>query len=194
MWLKNNMQIIVSLLKMHSRRTTDANMGNIFTDCRDRVNAMALIHEALYQSKDISQINFEIYLKNLCRNLSQAHGAPDKGIIVTIEHCNVSLNMDKGIAVGMVVSELVSNAFKHAFPKGKGGNVALSLTGLEGDEVELVVEDNGKGLSPKFDIYHSPSLGLQLTVATVMRELGGSIDVVLNKGTRFIIRFKYKSQ
>ena len=62
------------------------------------------------------------------------------------------------------------------------------------DEVELVVEDNGKGLSPKFDIYHSPSLGLQLTVATVMRELGGSIDVVLNKGTQFIIRFKYKSQ
>ena len=188
--VKNNMQVIVSLLRMHSRRTDDEQLGQVFDDCRDRINAMSLIHEALYLSDNIARIDFESYLKKLCRNLSHAHGASGKGVAVMVERCNVSLDMDQGIAVGMVICELVSNAFKHAFPPDKGGNVSLSLFGLKGTEVELIVQDNGKGLPAEFDIFNSPSLGLRLVVATVTRELGGSIEVDYDGGTRFIIRFE----
>jgi len=190
--VKNNMQVIVSLLGMHSRGTDDTRLGQVFDDCRDRVNAMSLIHEALYLSDDLARIDFEVYVKKLCRNLNQAHGASGKGIEVTVERCNVSLDMDQGIAVGMVISELVSNVFKHAFPLGKGGMATISLSGLEGEEVELIVQDDGKGMPPEIDILNPQSLGLRLTVAAVTRELDGSIEVERDGGTRFVIRFKGK--
>ncbi|MEA2039780.1 MAG: histidine kinase dimerization/phosphoacceptor domain -containing protein [Thermodesulfobacteriota bacterium] len=191
--VKNNMQVIVSLLRMHSRRIDDTRLRQIFDECRDRVNAMSLIHEDLYQSEDLARIDFEIYLKKLCRNLSQAHGASGKGIEVSVDKCNVMLGMDQGIAVGIVISELITNAFKHAFPLGKGGSVSVNLSCREGEEVELIVQDDGKGLPPEIDILNPVSLGLRLTVAAVTRELDGSIEVERDKGTRFIIRFKGKT-
>jgi len=190
--VKNNMQVIVSLLRMHSRRIDDARLVQIFDDCRCRVNAMTLIHEALYLSKDLAGIDFEVYLKKLCRNLSQTHGASGKGIKVTVELCDVALDMDQGSAVGMVISELVSNAFKHAFLPGKGGSVSVSLSCFDEKEVELIVKDDGKGLPPEIDTLNTKSLGLRLAVATITRELGGSIKVERNGGTRFIIHFKCK--
>lgn len=192
--VKNNMQVIVSLLRMHSRNIDDARLGRIFDDCRNRVNAMSLIHEALYLSEDLARIDFKIYLKKLCRNLGQAYNASRKKIAVTVEHCNVSLDMDQGIAVGMVISELVSNSFKHAFPLGKGGRVSVSLSCFEGKEIELIVQDNGKGLPPEISILNTRSLGLRLAAAAVSRELGGSLKVERNGGTRFIIHFKCKSK
>ncbi len=190
--VKNNMQVIVSLLRMHSRRTDDARLGQIFDDCRDRINAMSLIHASLYQSDDLAQIDFKVYLHKLCRNLSQAYDASGKGIEVKVEECNVELDIDQGIAVGMVISELISNAFKHAFSLDKGGKVSVSLASLD-EGVELVVQDDGKGLQQEIDIRNSTSLGLRLVVATVVRELGGSIEVKRDSGTRFIIHFKCKT-
>jgi PAS domain S-box-containing protein len=187
--VKNNMQVIVSLLRMHARRTTDKEVQSAFDDCRDRVNAMALIHEALYQSDNLAQIDFEVYLKKLCHNLSVAHGTSGKGIAVTVGQCNMTLSTDKGIAVGMVIAELVSNAFKHAFPPKKGGQISVSLSNLDEDTVELIVQDNGIGLPAEVDVLNSPSLGLRLVVAAVTRELGGSIEVTRDGGTRFVIRF-----
>jgi len=191
--VKNNMQTIVSLLRIHSRRSRSDRVRDVFDDCRDRINAMSLIHEALYQSRDLARIDFEVYLKKLCRNLSQAHGIPGKGIMVVVEHCDISLDMDQGIAVGMVISELVGNAFKHAFPSGKGGKVSLRLTGLPGEKVKLVVQDNGKGIPPEIDIMNSPSIELQLAVAAITRELGGTVEVDREGGTRFTICFKCKT-
>ena len=191
--VKNNMQVILSLLRMHSRRIKDANLGKIFEEWRDRINAMSLIHESLYQSEDLAQIDFKVYLKKLCRNMSQAYGASSKGIALTVGKCDVSLDMDQGIAIGMVISELVSNAFKHAFPLDKGGRVSINLSNPDERNIELIIEDNGKGMPPKMDIHNTTSLGLQLAVAAVTGELGGSIDVKRDNGTRFIIRFKYKS-
>ncbi|MCF7958571.1 MAG: PAS domain-containing protein [Phycisphaerae bacterium] len=189
--VKNNMQVIVSLLRMHARRSQNERMQSVFDDCRNRVNAMALIHEALYESADMARINFEVYLKKLCRNMSQAYRVSDKHIEVNVVQCDVTLDMDQGIAVGMVISELISNAFKHAYPAGKEGVISVSLASRSGQKVELVVWDNGVGLSPDIDIYNLQSLGLQLVVATVMRELNGSIEVERNNGTRFVICFEY---
>ena len=192
--VKNNMLIIVSLLNMHSRRTDNTYLGEVFDDCRNRINAMSLIHEALYQSENLAKIDFKVYLNKLCRNLIQAYAATNKGITVTVNQCNVALNMDQGIAVGMVICELVSNTFKHAFPLGKGGIVLINLSVLEGEIIELIVQDNGKGLPPDIDIINPSSLGLRLTVATITRELAGNIEVERDNGTRFVIHFKCKSK
>ncbi len=191
--IKNSMQIIVSLLRMYLRRTKDKQVGQILNNCRDRVNALSLIHEVLYQSENLSRINYEVYLKLLCRNLSQVYSLSRKGITISIEECNISLNIDQGIAIGMVISELVSNAIKHGFKTGEGGNISISLSCLNGKDVELIIQDNGKGLPPEIDILNSSSLGLQLTAAAVTRELNGSIEVERNGGTCYFIRFKCKN-
>lgn len=192
--VKNNMQVIVSLLRMHGRRINDKNLGKIFEECRDRINAMSLIHESLYQSDDLAKIDFKSYLKKLCRNLSQAYGASEKGVVLTVKQCEVTLDMDQGIAIGMVIVELISNAFKHAFPLGKGGTVEINLSELDEKNVQLIIRDNGQGMPPEIDIMNPPSLGLQLAVAAVTMELGGSIKVEQDKGTRFTICFKHKKK
>ncbi len=192
--VKNNMQIIVSLLMIHSRKINDAKLGHVFDDCCNRINAMTLIHEALYQSDNLSRIDFKVYLKKLCSNLSQAHNIPGKDITIEVKECNISLDIDQSIAVGMIASELVSNAFKHAFTEGNGGVISVKLTAIGEDDAELIIEDSGKGLPPEVDILNSPSLGLQLTAAAVTRELDGSIEVEREGGTRYIIRFKCKHE
>ena len=188
--VKNNMQVIISLLRMHSRRTEDARLGQVFDDCRDRINAMALIHEALYQFHDLAGIDFKVYLKKLCRNLSQAHGASGKGISLTVGQCDVALGMDQGIAVGMVICELISNAFKHAFPEETGGGTVSIGLSAHGEDVQLVVQDDGIGFSPDIDILNPSSLGLRLVVNSVIRELGGTIELDRRCGTRFVVYFK----
>jgi len=191
--VKNNMQVIVSLLRMHSRKIDDSRLEQIFNDCRDRINAMSLIHEALYESENLARIDFEIYLKKLCRNLDNAYKASSKGIGVTVSRCNVELGLDRGVAVGMVVCELVANAFRHAFPDERVGTVSVSLSSSGEDDIELAVQDDGIGLPREIDILNTLSLGLKLVTATALRELGGTIDVERDGGTRFVIRFKDKS-
>ncbi len=188
--VKNNMQIIISLMGMHSSRTKDTQVRQTLDECKDRIMAMSLVHEALYKTEDLARIDFEIYLKKLCSNLNQSHGASGKGIVITVEKCNVTLNMDQSIAVGIVSSELIANALKHAFPLGKGGRVSISLLSHNVEEVKLIIKDDGIGLPRKINILTASSLGLLLAVATVTRQLGGSIKVERNGGTRFIILFK----
>ncbi len=190
--VKNNMQIIVSMLRMHARQSASERMRNVFDDCRNRVNAMSLIHEALYQSEDLARIDSGSYFKKLFRNLSQAHGAAGRGIGLSVGKQDVLLGMDQAVAVGMIVCELLSNIFKHAFPGGGPGAVSVSLSNLGKEEVELIVQDDGVGLPPEIDILNSPSLGLRLAAITTTHELGGSIKVERDGGTRFVIRFKRK--
>jgi PAS domain S-box-containing protein len=192
--VKNNMQTIVGLLRMHARRNRDPHLKTVFDDCRDRVEAMSLVHEALYQSDDLSRIDFEAYLKKLCRNLAHAHDAQRKRITLTINAADVSLNMDQGVAVGMIIAELVSNAFKHAFPNDEGGAVSVHLDRTDGETVRLVASDTGKGLPADFDIHNPSSLGMRLVSGAVIRELGGTIDVERGNGTRFIIRFECENK
>jgi two-component sensor histidine kinase/HAMP domain-containing protein len=192
--VKNNMQVIISLLRMHSRKTSDPGQAQVFSDCRVRIEAMSLIHEALYQAEDLSRIDFAAYIKKLCRTLGQAHDASGKGITLTAERCDARMNLDKGIAVGMVIAELISNAFKHAFPSGRGGGVSVRLTGLDAETMELIIADDGVGLPADIDLENPPSLGLRLVAGIVTRELGGSMHAERDGGTRFVIRFNCKRE
>ncbi len=190
--VKNNMQVIVSLLRMHSRRIDDSRLELIFRDCQDRVNAMSLIHETLYQSNDLAQIDFDPYLNKLGRNLAQVHGASEKGIVMVVRPTKVALGMDQSVAVGMLVCELITNAFKHAFPDGNRGTVSVELSNVANEVVELIVCDDGMGLPPEIDIRNSPSLGLSLLYITVTEQLGGTLEVERDGGTRYVVRFRGK--
>jgi len=187
--VKNNMQVIVSLLRLHSRRTQNEQVNQVFDECRDRINAMSLIHEALYESRNVSQIDFSSYLKKLCRHLNQAYGRSAQ-IETLVAPSQVWLGMDQGIAVGMVVCELVSNSFKHAFTENSQGSISIQLEPLADQKVQLTVYDDGVGLPEDVDIQAPQSLGLELAVSAITRELGGTIEVDREKGTKFIIRFE----
>lgn len=191
--VKNNMQVIVSLLRIHARKFSDERTQTAFAECRERVKAMSLVHEVLYQSKNLACIDFKAYLEKLCRGLRTTHGVAAEGVTITGDPARISLSIDQGIAVGLIVSELVSNAFKHAFPEGQSGSVSIGLSVLDDGQVELIVRDNGQGLPTQIDITNSPSLGLNLVVAAVTGELGGSIEVERASGTRFRILFRCRS-
>ncbi len=188
--VKNNMQVIISLLRMYSRKIKDKQLLQVFNNARDRVEAMSLIHESLYETDNMTRINFEFYLKKLCKNLSRAYNAPKRKISLNIEQSNVVLNIDQSIAIGMVITELVSNTFKHAFPLNKGGTVIINFSNTKKNKIKLVIEDDGKGLPPEIDIFNSKTIGLRLVAAAVVRDLGGSITVHRDNGTRFVIHFE----
>lgn len=187
--VKNNMQVIVSLLRLHSRRTQDEHVRLVFGECRDRINAMSLIHEALYESEDIARIDFHAYLEKLCRYLNRAYSTTGHDIQISLVHSQAWLGMDQSVAVGMVVCELVSNAFKHAFTEDRPGTIAIELAQLAGKEIQLTIQDNGVGLPAEIDLDSPPSLGLDLAVSAVRGELGGTIDVTRAPGTKYVIRF-----
>ncbi len=188
--VKNNMQVIVALLRMHARRVDNPDLTRIFNDCRDRITAMSLIHEALYQSDDLARIDFREYINKLCQNLVQVYNVKSRHITVEVGPCDVRFNMDQGVAVGMLIAELISNAFKHAFPRGQVGNVMVRMANLDAETVELVVADDGRGLPPDLDIRNPSSLGLRLAMGAATREMGASMDVDGTDGTRFTFRFK----
>ncbi len=187
--VKNNMQVITSLLSIYSHKTDSVEVQRIFEGCRDRIDAMALIHESLYQSDNLSQIHFSSYLKKICHNLSRAYDAAGHGITLTLQDCEVDIDTDRCIAVGMILAELIANAFKHAFPSGSGGCVTVGLTAIDEDSMEISVTDDGVGLPEGLDIATVPSLGLRLAAAVITRDLGGTIQAENGEaGTRIVLR------
>jgi two-component sensor histidine kinase/HAMP domain-containing protein len=192
--VKNNMQVIISLLSIYSRKTDNGEVGRVFQDCRDRIDAMSLIHETLYESSNLSQIDFEQYINKLCRNLSRAYDAFGHGVQVEVKPFEFSIDTDRCIAVGMILAELISNAFKHAFPDGRGGRILVTLTTTAAAEIELTVADNGCGLPEGINLQDSPSLGWRLINSVMQRDLRGHIQIEAKQGTRVIMRFPIQTQ
>lgn len=186
--VKNNLQIISSLLHLQAQRITDPKVREIFTDSQNRVRSMALIHEKLYQSKGLASIHFSEYINNLVAHLMRTYGVDASRITIMTDLADATLNLDTAIPCGLIVSELVSNALKHAFPQCSSGTVRIELT-HEAGGLELSVSDNGIGLPPGLTPETCPSLGLQLVTALV-RQLGGILEVSSEQGTRFSVKFE----
>lgn len=186
--VKNNLQVISSLLYLASENFKDQNVIEAFMDSRNRVRSMALIHEELYQSKDIANIDFTDYTKNLLEYLSRSYRIDNKDIALVSNIDNVFLGVDTAVPLGMIINELVSNSMKHAFQNGAQGRISVDLTSHNGTLV-LKVKDNGVGLPPEIDFRNTESLGLQL-VTTLADQIDGTIELDVNEGTEFIIRFK----
>ncbi len=187
--VKNNMQVISSMLSLQAAQIKDERLSTAFDEARDRIQAMALIHETLYQSGDLSAIDFKAYLSRLARNLVQAYGAGSGRIRLQVEVEDVSLSIDQAIPCGLVINELVANALKHAFPRGQAGEVLIQARPVGREEIELVVDDDGVGLPPGLDWRNPETLGLKIVTGLVEIQLGGGVALSQDRGVRFTIRF-----
>lgn len=150
---------------------------------------MALIHEQLYQSADINQINFSDYIKNLTDSLFRCYGVSQKNIRINIETNSIKLDLDNAIPCGLIINELVSNCLKYAFPEqNEDNNITISLEAVPGNQLTLLVKDNGIGIPETLDWENANSLGLRI-VKNLVRQLKGKILLECDRGTAFSIRF-----
>jgi PAS domain S-box-containing protein len=185
--VKNNLQVISSLINMQVRRLSHGPNRAALSDCQTRVQAIALIHETLYQSRDYAQIPFSDYAKNLSNNVFHA-GAQPEGVVLDLDIAEVSLAVDKAIPCGLILNELISNALKHAFPEGRPGRVRVALAPVASGRLRLLVEDDGVGIPDELDVLRSGQLGLQL-VRTLAGQLDAELLVQRGAGTSFELSF-----
>ena len=187
--VKNNLQIISSLLNIQSQDIVDENVLSSIQEGQSRVQAMSLIHQNLYQSEHLSNVDIENYLKELVVYLSEMFSGQDKSISVEVEANNIQFDIDTAIPLGLIVNELVSNAYKYAFEKSNSGKIKIQIKSLNAVDYELDVNDDGKGLGEDFDPKKSKSLGLKL-VNILSRQLRGNMSFNSDNGTSFIVKFK----
>lgn len=173
--VKNNLQIISSLLNLQMERLNDSYTTSVFEDSKNRVRSMALIHEKLYQSQNLARIDFAEYVANLTHYLARTYHADQIRLQLSLEQ--VYLGIDTAVPCGLILNELVSNAFKHAFTHQQSGHVCIKLRQNEAAQVTLAVGDDGVGLPADFDSSHVDSLGLQL-VHNLTKQLGGTLTIL----------------
>ncbi|BDZ69725.1 histidine kinase dimerization/phosphoacceptor domain -containing protein [Methanobacterium petrolearium] len=189
--VKNNLQIISSLMSLQSEYTQEPEILKMFQESKNRIRSMALIHEKLYQSKDLAHIDFAEYLKSLVAMLLGFYHEKSNDINVILDCEEVNLEIDTAISMGLIVNELLSNCFKHAFPGKKSGEVIINLS-EDGENYLLVVSDNGVGIPEDVDIRSTDSLGLQI-VQTLTIQLKGNLEHETKGGTTFRIAFPDRS-
>lgn len=187
--VKNNLQIVSSLLYFQAKKVKNPDDLTVMTESRDRLRAMILVHETLYQSNDLSGISFGGYLKTLVSQLADAHAARQRRISVRVETGNVALPIETALSCGMIVCELVVNVFKYAFPDGREGDVVVGIEAADG-EISLRVSDNGIGLPEGFMRETTDSFGWQL-INSLSLQIGASIAVTTGQGTSIMISFPY---
>ena len=186
--VKNNLQVISSLLDLQSESIKEPATLELFRESQNRVKSMALVHEKLYQSKDFSRINFAEYVENLISYLFRAYGVSEDQIYLELDIAQVTLNIDTAIPCGLIVSELVSNALKYAFIDNTKGLISVSLHSDENNNFLLIVKDDGRGMPIDFDFKSVKSLGLQL-VNILTKQLKGKLELNRRDGTEFRVIF-----
>ena len=186
--VKNNLQVISSLINMQMRKLEDASSRDALEECQTRVQAIALIHEKLYQSKDYSRVPFSEYARSLAQNVFSATGTSASAVALDLQMEELALAVDKAIPCGLILNELITNALKHAFPDARRGTVRVVLRKAGDREMVLSVADDGIGMSADFDPAKSDSLGVQL-VLTLVEQLDGHLAILATGGTTFRITF-----
>ncbi|TDG23413.1 GAF domain-containing protein [Paraburkholderia silviterrae] len=187
--VKNNLQLISSLLSLQAARVDDASVAELFLDSRNRVRSMAMVHENLYRAGNFARIDMAPHIRNLCAHLSRAYELSRLDVSLDVLVDDVQLDMNRAVACGMIVNELVSNALKHAFPQGRSGRLRVELVSSGERACRLSVSDDGVGLSPEYSIEQAESLGLQI-VSDLSRQLHATIALGRDTGTSFDIHFK----
>lgn len=188
--VKNNLQVMSSLLSLQRRHVTDAQSRLGFLDTENRVRSMALVHEQLYEAGNMARLEVEVYVSRLLRHLGASFGDQAAGVAWDTDIDDVSFGVTTAVPLGFIITELVSNCFKHAFPNRCNGLVKVSLK-KNADCVELVVADDGAGIPPGIDFAHARSLGLRL-VRIFVDQLGGEIEAKRNGGTMITVRFELR--
>jgi len=194
--VKNNMQIISSLLNIQSDYIEDKKARLIFKESQNRIRSMTLVHENLYQSNDLAQINLGEYIKNLTQELLISFKKDPINIKINVNFENIMLNMDTIIPCGLIITELVTNSLKYAFPDNQPGKINIDFKSIGKEEFMLCVGDNGIGIPEGMDFKENKTLGIML-VNSLVNQLDGTIKLDRSHGTLFKIKFrelKYKKR
>lgn len=198
--VKNNLQVITSLLSIQSERIQNPEVSAVIEDTENRVRAIAALHETLYSSKDLASIEFSSYVERLVRDLVGFFGVDEKKLKVMIRAEELLVDIGQAIPLGLIVNELVTNTFKHAFPVDRSGVVEIQLKyvpdtpaghaarSLSAGLGEITVKDNGVGLPPNVNLNETPSMGLHL-VNVLVEQLQGELEVAAAEGTSFTVKF-----
>jgi two-component system, sensor histidine kinase PdtaS len=189
--VKNNLQIVISLLNLQAGQTQDRQALDTLMDTQNRVRSMALLHETLYRSGDLARINLTGYVDDLCAHLLRSFGSEAARIQLETRVTGVDLNLDQAVPCGLIINELVSNALKHAFPAGRTGQITVALAADANQQVTMRIADNGVGFPPGLDLSQTRTLGLQL-VGNLAQQLGGTAEFDRGPGTACRVTFEAK--
>ena len=185
--VKNNMQVISSMLKLQSRFIDDNKALELFKNSQNRVKSMALIHERIYMSKDLASVNFEEYVQNLARNLFVNNRISSNNVALELDIKDVNVDMNKAVPLGLIINELISNSLKHAFPDGRKGVLTVSMK-MQDDKFELIIADDGVGSDKDLNLENPDTLGMEL-ISALSTQLYGEMKFIPGKGTKFILSF-----
>jgi two-component sensor histidine kinase len=186
--VKNNLQVISSLLYLQTGKIYDQHAKSLITETRSRIRSMAIAYENLYESKDFNEIDMESYLKSLSAYLLDENKKDSRTIRMDIDAKGIFLGIDLAVPCGLILQELISNAIKHAFPDGRKGEIILSFKKQDHGTFNLCLSDNGIGIPSNINFQKPQSLGFQL-VSNLSCQIAGSFTVTQNKGTSFFIDF-----
>ena len=186
--VKNNMQVISSILNIQSSFVEDATLLEILQECRNRIRAMSIIHEDIYHTLEFGSIDFSDYIINLSSNLISVYCLEEDKIHIQYNMDHVRLNLDQAVPCGLLVNELVSNSIKHAFPGERKGQITITLKEKD-NHVFIEISDDGIGLNQDVTLIQKDTLGLQL-VSTLAEQIDARIETSTKKGTSFIITFE----
>jgi PAS domain S-box-containing protein len=186
--VKNNLQVITSLINLQSHRVADGAARALFEDTRNRVHAIALLHEHLYRTQDLAHVDVAGYLRGLVQHIAGANRDDQRSITVNVEVRSAVLDIDSAVPVGLIVNELVSNAYKHAFPNGRSeGTITVEIT-TNGDQTRLCVTDDGGGFPENFALHSCNSLGM-LLISSLAQQLDGALSVERRGGACCVVTF-----
>lgn len=186
--VKNNLQVISSLLSLQARQVKDQGTLEMFKESQNRIRSIALVHEELHDARDLSQVDFASHIRSLTSHLFRSYGVRSDRVGLKIDVEDVFLSMDAAIPCSLLINELVSNSLKYAFPSNRKGEIRIDLRRGPGDEVKLIVGDNGAGLPKDMDFRGCETLGMQL-INALSDQLGGTVELAADAGTKFIITF-----
>jgi len=186
---KNNMLVIISLLDLQVKDLKDEQARQIFRDTENRIRAMALVHEKLYQSQNLSEIDLGQYLEEIIESLISTMVTGDR-IRFFSDFEPIVINIDYAISLGLVVNEIVTNSIKHAFPDGRSGLISLKIVKGERGDIILDIRDDGIGLPGDIDVEKSSSFGMRIIITSLVRmQLRGTLTICRENGTGYLVRF-----
>ncbi|KQC09217.1 MAG: hypothetical protein APR54_13055 [Candidatus Cloacimonas sp. SDB] len=191
---KNNMQVIASMLKLQARHLGNEQLYNSYQEVIIKINSMALVHQKLYEAKDLSSINLKEYISDLADNLRKSYGIKETKVELKFNLQKVFVNIDAAIPLSLVLTELISNAFKHAFPGEKNGRINLTLVKDEKEKIVLELADNGVGVPDNIDLRKTNTIGLQNVFTLVEYQLNGKIGYNNKNGLHWRISFQHDAQ
>jgi PAS domain S-box-containing protein len=188
--VKNNMQVVSSLLSLQSLNVEDEQLRRVFQESQSRVRAMALIHETLYESEDLSRIELQPYISRVGEGLIGMYRQPSDRITLRVAATGVALGIDDTVPCGLIINELLSNSLKYAFPDGRSGEISIEAHANGAGEITLEIRDDGVGLPEQVDIHATSTMGMRLVTGLVENQLGGRLEVDRAAGTAFRITFR----